>query len=462
MHRVKLLLYFTWASAKRAVLRLKANKMVLSAIALLLLLAGYFLLIYKDGLFKPSVSEGVVGTYTENDLPESVTGLLSQSLIKIDKNGTPRGDLVASWETDKDAKNYTFKLKNNLRWSDGTQLKASDLDLKLPSDVTTEVKDDKTLLFKINESFSPFPAMLTKPVLKLNSNLGTGLYKIVEVKKDSIFVKKIRLRADRKDLPDVVFRFYPSEKIAKNALRIGEVQSLVGISEIEDLKKDKTLSLWSKTNYNQIVTIFYNTKDAILSDDNFRLTLSFAAPSLKEETEAVTSIPPGSWAFNPSVKDYLDNPEQAENYWGRVKNGKDQTVVLTATSSLKATGERVVEAWRKNGINAELRVESGIPQNFQALLIAQNIPSDPDQYSLWHSTQTQTNISKVSNPRIDKDLEDGRKSADLDIRKARYQDFQKVLLDHSPATFLYFSKYNVVYLKKIENNLKKVLNLQLQ
>jgi len=95
------------------------------------------------------------------------------------------------------------------------------------------------------------------------------------------------------------------------------------------------------------------------------------------------------------------------------------------------------------------------------LLIAQNIPADPDQYSLWHSTQTQTNISQISNPRIDKDLEDGRKATDSAVRKARYQDFQKVLLDHAPATFLYFPKYNVVMLKKAQPNLEKVLNLQL-
>ena len=100
-------------------------------------------------------------------------------------------------------------------------------------------------------------------------------------------------------------------------------------------------------------------------------------------------------------------------------------------------------------------------QNFQALLITQKIPSDPDQYSLWHSTQSETNISKFSSPRVDKDLEDGRKISDLETRKQKYQDFQKVLLDHAPATFLYFPKYKVIYLKKIEIDLMKILDLQI-
>ena len=209
------------------------------------------------------------------------------------------------------------------------------------------------------------------------------------------------------------------------------------------------------------MTIFYNTSDKILADKNLRLALSFAAPSIKNETAAVSSIPPDSWAFNPDVRDYLDNPSQAKLYLSKVKDVKKDQVVLTATQSLQGVGQEVVSAWNAQGINASLKVESGIPQNFQALLIAQDIPLDPDQYSLWQSTQTDTNISKESSPRIDKDLEEGRKVTDINKRKADYADFQKVLLDESPATFLYFPQYNVTYLKKSEDDLKKVFNIQL-
>jgi peptide/nickel transport system substrate-binding protein len=223
----------------------------------------------------------------------------------------------------------------------------------------------------------------------------------------------------------------------------------------------KVLKLWSRPNYKQLVTIFYNTKDPILSDENFRLGLSFASPAIQGEEEAFTSIPSTSWAFNKDVKDYLNNPTQAQASLKKVKNGRDTIVVLTATSFLKNVGEAIVSEWNKQGIKSVLRVESGVPQNFQALLITQNIPQDPDQYALWHSTQAQTNISGVSLPRVDKDLEDGRKTSNIETRKARYVDFQKVLLDHSPATFLYFPKFNVVYMKKIEKPLLEVLQLQL-
>lgn len=407
-----------------------------------------------------SISEGMVGTYTDRDLPPVVTSLLSRGLVKFDASSSAVADLADHWELNKEANEYTFTLSRSLKWLDGSPLKSSDLVFSIPNVVQSNI-DDWTIKFKLTDSFSPFPSLLTKPVFKTGTMLGVGPYKVGRVDLTSIFVKKIQLISTDKSLPDVVIHFYPNEKTADYALKSGEVQSLLGVSDANDFLSQPAYKLYSQTNYDRIVTIFYNTKDAILSDDNFRLALSFAAPSISGQQEAITSLPMTSWAFNPDVKDYLDHPAMAKQYLAKVKHGLDSTVTLTATSSLKDVGERVVDEWNKQGIKAILRVESGVPQNFQALLIAQNIPVDPDQYSLWHGTQTQTNISKISLARVDKDLEDGRKTADLEQRKALYKDFQKVLLDHAPATFLYFPKNNVVYLKKIETDLKKILDIQL-
>lgn len=416
---------------------------------------------FQNDIFRPSLTEGVIGTFTEGNMPDTVSSLLTSSLVEIDNTGKPMPSLAQSWQANTSNTIYTIKLKPNLYWSDGTKLKAQEIALSLP-DVEITALDDQTIQFKLSDSFSPFPNLLKKPVFKKNSLVGTGPYKVSQLKKDKIFVTKLVLNSSNKSLPQLNIRFYPNEKIAKNALRLGEVQALLGINDVDDLTGEKTLAVLNKPNFTQLVTIFYNTKDPVLSDDNFRLALSFAAPSIKGETEAQTSIPSNSWAFNSEVKDFLDNPTQEQNYIKKVKQGADSTITLTATSFLKNVGERVVESWNKQGIKAVLRTESGIPQNFQALLITQNIPTDPDQYSLWHSTQTQTNISHFSNPRVDKDLEDGRKTADTEIRKQKYLDFQKTLLDHAPATFLYFPKYNVVYMKKIEPQIKKVLDLQLK
>ena len=78
---------------------------------------------------------------------------------------------------------------------------------------------------------------------------------------------------------------------------------------------------------------------------------------------------------------------------------------------------------------------------FQVYLGDFTVPKDPDQYMLWHSDQ-ESNITKFRSLRIDKLLEDGRKTVAVKERKRIYDDFQKYLLDDAvidtPASFLYF------------------------
>src|SRR6185369_8402425 len=96
-------------------------------------------------------------------------------------------------------------------------------------------------------------------------------------------------------------------------------------------------------------------------------------------------------------------------------------------------------------INVKLRLV-GFPDlsNFQVVLVGQEIPPDPDQYYLWDSTQS-TNFTGYKNPRIDKLLEDGRKSIDQSERKSIYQDFQQFLVEETPAIFLtHLKTYTVV------------------
>ena len=435
------------------------NKIVSLAVVVLILIIGIFIKGHGK-LFKQSISEGAVGTYTENDLPELVTNLVSQGLVSLDASGVAGPGLAASWQVNTDATEYTFKLKPNLYWIDGSKVKASDFDFSIP-DTKVSAVDDSTIKFKLNDSFSPLPTLLSKPVLKKGSKLGVGPYQISKIDEDSVFVTKVKLTSPDPTLPDITIRFYPNERTAEEALNIGEIQSFFGAGKIDDFTGKGPFEIVSRVNHSRLVTIFYNNQDSVLSDKNFRLGLSFAAPSIKNEETAITSLPSTSWAFNSQVRDYLDNSDQAKTYLAKVKNGRDSTITLTSTTTLADVGQQVVKEWNKEGIKAVLKVESGIPQNFQALLISQDIPIDPDQYSLWHSTQTQTNVSKYSSPRIDKDLEDGRKLTDQNTRKAKYQDFQKVLLDDSPATFLYFPKYNVIALKKIDPALQKVIKYQL-
>lgn len=437
----------------------------------LLLMAGILLVVIlaqaKFNLFYSNniLRLGLVGTYQEHDLPQEVTRLVSQSLVEADANGRMKPGLVNGWETNNDATIFKFKLRENLKWNDNTPIRSTDLEFNIPN---TEViyPDDQTIQFNLKESYSPFPSLLTKAIFKKGTSFGTGPYKIQKIEKSRIFITKIKLSPSQSDLPVVYVRFYPNEKVAVTGFNLGEVQALLAVTNPQLLTSNPQVKLRQKTDFSKIVTVLYHTQDSLLSNRSLRQALSFILPKIEGEEEANNPFPKTFWAYESQAKKYLSNPEEAQAALERAKSSVTadqlkQELNLTTTPNLEEVAGKIAAAWKELGITVNLRVESGIPQNFQALLITQSIPEDPDQYFLWHTSQTKTNLSKYDSKRVDKDLEDGRKIITEEDRKAKYFDFQRTLLEDAPATFLYFPKYNIVYLKKVEPLLNKVLNLQL-
>lgn len=456
--RVKLTFLICWELLKR-------NKFFL--IGGVIILVAIFFAQFKYHLFfqENILRIGLVGTYQEHDIPQDVTKLLSKGLTEASESGKMKPDLAESWEVNNDATQFKFKLKSNLKWADGSNLKSGDLSIVIPNAEIT-ILDDRTIQFKLKESYSPFPSLLTKPIFKKGTLLGIGPYKITKLEKSRIFITKLTLVPLDKDLPTIYVRFYPSEKVASNGFNIGEVQSLFGIGNPKSLISNIQTKLIQKVDFSKIVTILYNNNDSLVGGKNrsLRQALSFAAPKIEGEESANNPFPASLWVYNPDSKKYLSNKTEAKAALERAKSSmsdeklKDE-LILTSTPNLEAVAKKIESAWHDLGFSTKLRIESGIPQNFQAMLITQSIPVDPDQYFLWHSSQTKTNLTKYSSVRVDKDLEDGRKAMTEEERKEKYFDFQKTLLEDAPATFLYFPKYNIVYLKKVENLLNKVLAL---
>ncbi len=434
---------------------------------LFLFLIAFFLQV-KLNLFNTAniLRIGLIGTFQEHNIPLEVTSLASRGLVTIDENGRPKADLVSGWETNNDATDFKFKLKDNLKWLDGTAIKSQDLVFSIPN-IDISYPDDKTIEFKLKEPYSPLPTLLTKPLFKKGTFLGIGPYQITEVDKSRIFITKLVLKPINPDLPLIYVRFYPNEKVATAGFNLGEVQAILGMSNIKAFSNNPKVTISQKVDFTKIVTILFQTKDALLSNRSLRQALSYETPNIKGEVEANNPYPPKSWGYNPDAKRYLSNKEEAAAALERAKstmpeNKLNSEIILTATPNLEDVGKAIIEAWKALGFDVKLRVESGIPQNFQSLLITQSIPADPDQYFLWHATQNKTNLSKYDSKRADKDLEDGRKIINEEDRKIKYFDFQKALLEDAPAVFLYFPKYNIVYLKGAKTSLDRVLSLNPQ
>lgn len=78
--------------------------------------------------------------------------------------------------------------------------------------------------------------------------------------------------------------------------------------------------------------------------------------------------------------------------------------------------------------------------DFDVVLLGWSLSLDPDQFSIWHSSQQapgQFNFIGYHNPRVDSLLERGRLELNPDKRMAIYHEFAEVLLEDSPIVYLF-------------------------
>lgn len=408
------------------------------ALSLIIGFAGFFL-ISKVIPFLPKTKKyeriGLVGQYTFEQLPYSVLSFLGQGLTAIAKDGSAAPGLAESWQVSEDGLTYTFVLRDKIFWQDGSRITAQDVvyDFK---DVERNVIDDRTLRFKLKEPFSPFPIALSMPVFK-NKLTGSGPYKIVRIQKTGNYIKFLRLTGAKKDIG---IRFYPTVEVIVQAFKLGEVDIIDGLFE-NPFKAD-----WlDKANLEEVIKkdrftgLFFNNKDSWLGNKNFRQALNYAIKNKpNDETRALGPINPDSWAYNPEVKKYDYDPANARELLDKAKEDNDEKIRIKISTSqvFLNLAEEIKHSWEEElGIEVEVEVINAIPGDFQVFLGIQEIPADPDQYVLWHSTRGE-NITGFQDPRVDKLLEDARKTNNLEKRKEKYFDFQRFLLEESPVAFL--------------------------
>ena len=401
-----------------------------------------------------SLSIGYVGSYSIKTIPAQILSLATQSLISKDESGKPLGQLASHWTVTEDGKTYIVFLKDNLKWHDSTSVEAKDISIAI-SGVRITALNNKAIEFKLENPISSFLVALDKPVFKLNSFYGMGTYRITDIDEVNNIVRKISLVSKEKSLPEVNIKFYPTEAQAVNALKIGAVKS-INIAHPKELTNWKTLNIDRQFDAFEIITIFLNTEDNLLSSKELRQALYYAINKTDFDGPLSNSpISQKSWAYDPDARRYEYNPGRAKELLAKseIKNPK---IVLSVTGDLKDIAETIKRDWQSMGIETEIKVEKTIPATFQALLAVNKLNADPDQYAMWHSTQASTNITRYKNVKIDKLLEDARSESKEEIRKQLYSDFQKNIMDDVPAIFLYHPyKYQLTY-KNIENQIKKL------
>jgi len=215
----------------------------------------------------------------------------------------------------------------------------------------------------------------------------------------------------------------------------------------------------------------YNLKEPLFRDKRVRQAISYAIDK-KEIVEGVLlglgkvatgPYKPDTWYYNPNVKRYPYNPDKARSLlkacgWKKdkrdgilYKNGRpfEFTIITNqGNNSRMKTAEIIQWRLRKVGIRVKIRTiewASFIRQfidkrRFQAVILGWTTGQDPDLFDIWHSSKIKANglnFIGYRNREVDRLLEEGRGTFDIERRKRAYFRFQEILAEDQPYTFLY-------------------------
>ncbi len=407
---------------------------------------------------------GEVGVVTLATLPREIQSKLSDGLTTVEENGDVLPLLADRWIVEDDGKTYRFLLKKGILWQDGRELTPKDVVYNFSD--TQIIATDHEVIFKLKEPFVPFPSVVSQPLFREVKKrrllmftethiVGTGSYKFMRMRQEGGRIIELEIESPNERL---VYRFYATESQAILAYKKGEIDHVNNLTHIDALDVWKRTKITPTLRKDKYVAIFFNLNNPMF-EKTVRQALNYAIPKVVGEERAETPIDPRSWAYNKTVKEYQYDKEKAVALLLRSVPKQKLSIELATVANFQHDAEEVKTLWEDLGksavqacsqskevqqksdcpnldISVQLRIQN-LPDitNFQTMLIAQQVPKDPDQYFLWHSTQ-QTNFMGYKNPHVDKLLEDGRKTLDQKERRSSYLDFQQYLVEDSPAIFL--------------------------
>lgn len=343
------------------------NVVLFSILALLLILVFFYQRFSALDTYLPKkpvdggvYQEGVVGKIEQlnplysplNSAESSATALLFSGLTKKDGMRKSVPDLAEKWEISADERTYTFHLRKNAAWHDGSKLTADDVvftvdtvqnpDARSPlleawKGVDVQKTDDSTVVFKLSSPYTPFLAGTDLPIIPKHileivparslrvaefglKPIGSGPFKFREIKK---------IKDSQEVVMDVNEKFYSKtpyllKMIIKSYPDYKQMVEGYSKREILGMEKINATDLKSKSNFPgmkvyslsipEYDALYFNVRNEIIKDKPLRESIALAVDRKKiinevydgEAEPIATPILPGYTGSNSKLKGTFD------------------------------------------------------------------------------------------------------------------------------------------------------------
>ncbi|MDD4352411.1 MAG: peptide ABC transporter substrate-binding protein [Candidatus Gracilibacteria bacterium] len=448
-----------------------------------------------------------------NSVDQDLTSLIFSGLTKYDpETKEVAGDLAYKWDISNDGLSYTFYLRDELYWHDGEILDADDIIFTyttiqnplfegriktLFSDITLEKLDQKSIKFTLKKENAFFPGLLSLGLLPehLLKNtapeslrtagfkshpIGCGPFIFVSMSSNSAF--------DRVEL-DAFSKYHGQQSFLKKvvifayeeyAQLLGDADSFDGVRDLkeEDLSKmgdDYNIRALKLPRYEAAI---FNLDNKILSQQKVREALSISldqeavlkqigngelvnAPlTILEGYENVYDLSKAATLLDEAGYKLGEGQSFRQDADG---NKLELNLVTLASEGKSGLAESLQSEWNKLGVvinivaldAGTLNLDYIANRNYDILLIGQNLGSDIDLYSFWHSSQAKNgqNLAQLKSIDVDLLIEKIRKTHNFATQLELTRKLADAILADYPAVFLYTPYYNYAISKNIKSPL---------
>jgi peptide/nickel transport system substrate-binding protein len=413
------------------------------------------------------------------------------TLLRTTKDGTSvEAGLATKWESSADGLTWTFTLKDGVKFSDGSAMKASDVKASLDvarageksawKDVYVAIKevtapDDKTVKIALKQPYAPLlsvlamfsSAVLPEAMAKATDTKdydnalawktkGTGAYYSEGWKKgDPIILKRnTNYWKGTPALDEVRIEYIPDDNTRVLKLQGGEtdVVDFVPFSQIAALNTQPNVKAQTFT-IQQTAFVILNTSKPPLNDVKVRQALNYATDKeaiIKNvyfgQAKVMNSpIPQGTY-YDKNLVGYPYDLEKAKALMASSSGSKGFTMdmqVRSGNTNFANTAVILKEAWAKLGVTVNIQTldTAVVRTNYRAgdfmstptaWTNDMNDPTEIVNYAMRGGASPFAYWTRYNNP----DLNDKITKADLEQdatkRAALYAEIQKIYSEAAP------------------------------
>ncbi|KKM08836.1 ABC transporter substrate-binding protein [Clostridiales bacterium PH28_bin88] len=444
---------------------------------------------------------GLDPAYVDDGESAKVIVNIYENLVQYKPNSTDiEPGLATEWSSSEDGKVWTFKLRQGVKFHDGTPFNAQavkfSVERQLPPNLNddmpyatftfgpvdkVEAADEYTVKFYLKEPYAPFlanlamslsapivsPAAVQKFGADFNQNpVGTGPFKFVKWEKDQQIVLEANKDywGEKPKVDKVVFKVTKENSVRASELISGAVDIIDGVDP-NDVKKleDSGLKVLKAPGMNINYMGFFTHKKPF-NDPKLRQAVSMAV-NRKDLVDflyqgmaklANGPLPDFMPGYAADLKPYEYNPEDAKKLMAEAgyPNGmKVKMITYVNPRPYNAVGgEKLAAAIQadllKIGIQTEIvpyqwveykqAVKQGEGDLFFYGWIGDN--GDPDNflYALLSSFEIEStlNSAKYSNKQVDDLLVQAQRTSKPEERNKLYHQAQEIILQDAPWVFI--------------------------